>query len=159
MSVSLAKRPVICDDYRKLNSAVEFDSPFEVLPHGLVIAAHDVWAPVVEGETTPDGWAFVDGYSGQYGYRGPIMHVSEYLGGRMAADVMAEPGVYVVVEPNDDDPRCTVCDDPIEWSQEAFDRDGTEHVHSDGEHDHPADMSQESIGWALLRQLRAGVDY
>jgi len=44
-----------------------------------------------------DEWSFVDGFSGQYGYRGPIMHVSEYLGGGMADHVLETPGIYVVV--------------------------------------------------------------
>lgn len=45
---------------------------------------------------TSAGWDVLDGYSGQYGYRGPIMHASEFVSGRLEDDIMAEPGVYVV---------------------------------------------------------------
>lgn len=51
------------------------------------------------------GWEAMTGYTGQYGYRGPVMHSSEYIGGRMARDILAEPGLYValVVECEDDE--------------------------------------------------------
>lgn len=96
----------------ELNALTEFDCPFRVDDAGNVTTRVDgVWAPPVwhvEGEREPeiegDGWAFVDGYSGQDRYSGPVMHASEYLGGQMARDVLAEPGIYVlcVVEDMDD---------------------------------------------------------
>ncbi len=43
-----------------------------------------------------DGWELVNGYSGQHGYRGPVMHASEYIGGRLAAHILATPGDYAV---------------------------------------------------------------
>ena len=95
-----------------LNTAVEFDSPFRVTPEGEVESVYpDVFPPSayhVEGEREPDidglGWEFVDGYSGQHGYSGPVMHASEQLAGGMATDVLATPGVYslAVVEDLDD---------------------------------------------------------
>jgi hypothetical protein len=51
------------------------------------------------------GWeTFTDGYSGQYGYSGPIMHASEYIGGSLAEDIVRRPGLYaaVTVETLDD---------------------------------------------------------
>ena len=104
---------------QNLTDAIEFDGPFEVTPSGEVITrvggvyAPEVW--YVEGEREPDvmgsGWEFVDGYSGQHGYSGPVMHVSEFLGGRMAEDVLDTPGVYVVCAVEDlDDP-----DNPAGW--------------------------------------------
>lgn len=45
----------------------------------------------------PEGWSLMDGYSGQYGYSGPVMHVSEYIGGGMARDILATPGDYVAL--------------------------------------------------------------
>lgn len=45
------------------------------------------------------GWELMTGYTGQCLYNGPIMHVSEYVGGRLEDDIRATPGLYVVVEP------------------------------------------------------------
>jgi hypothetical protein len=54
-------------------------------------------------------WEPLSGYTGQYGYNGAVMHASEYLGGRLAADILDDPGVYVVVTvevmPTDDEPE------------------------------------------------------
>lgn len=110
----------------QLNGLVEFDSPFEVTADGEVVTPlSGVYAPSVyqysdeDGQSVGDpeidgeGWDFVDGYSGQSGYSGPVMHPSEYLGGGMARDVLAEPGIYAVtevVDPEDEDPG-----DPIGW--------------------------------------------
>jgi len=44
------------------------------------------------------GWELMTGYTSQYSYRGPIMHVSEFVGGRLADDILERPGLYVVVE-------------------------------------------------------------
>lgn len=104
-----------------LNSAVEFDSAFTI-GHtddaGLttIERADDVYAPEVYlytdkehngvGEEEIDlkpwneatSWEAITGYSGQYSYSGPTMHVSEYLGGTMARDVLADKGAtYVIV--------------------------------------------------------------
>jgi len=91
-----------------LNKIAEFDSPFLVDEEGNVHETKGIYAPSVyvycdedgqiEGEPEIDakGWSFVNGYSGQYSYAGPIMHPSEFLGGRMARDVLETPGVYVL---------------------------------------------------------------
>lgn len=106
-----------------LNGKVEFDSPFRIVGQmhdGRTVIenplAH-VYAPEVTlwtdkdhngvGEEEIDGtawngpqddWEVVNGYSGQYGYSGPTMHASEFLGGGMARDVLANVGaVYVLV--------------------------------------------------------------
>ena len=94
-------------------ASVEFDTPFIVRPGGTIEPAPAVYAPSVfhddETDVTVDGpdWRPLRGYTGQYGYSGAVMHPSEYLGGRLAADILAEPGVYVVVAvevmPDDDD--------------------------------------------------------
>lgn len=88
---------------KTLDDAVDFDSPFRVVGDGTIERAEHVFAPEVihvenehEPEISGSGWEFVDGYSGQYGYSGPVMHASEFLGGRMAEDVLDQPGVYVV---------------------------------------------------------------
>lgn len=50
-------------------------------------------------------WELLTGYTGQHGYNGPVMHPSEYIGGRMARDILDTPGVYVaVVVYADDEP-------------------------------------------------------
>lgn len=141
-----------------LSGAIEFDSPFRVvlptftvddegahranLLYGsatAVIETTDRYAP--EDVTLTDGvlgeltsgshatWTALDGFSGQYGYAGPCMHASEQLGGAMAADVLATPGVYVlliVTAPAED------CED------ETCD-------HEDGDHE------SEAAGWILAR--------
>jgi hypothetical protein len=45
----------------------------------------------------PEGWQLMKGYSGQYGYAGPVMHASEFIGGGMARDILATPGDYVAL--------------------------------------------------------------
>jgi hypothetical protein len=94
-----------------LNHMVEFDSPFRVIDSNHIdTSLPEVWAPSVYGFGDADGqiteretidgrdaWEFVDGYSGQYRYSGPVMHPSEFLGGGMARDVLAETGVTFVV--------------------------------------------------------------
>jgi hypothetical protein len=107
-------------DVTELNSFVEFDAPFRVMPDGSVDnSLPNVYAPSVYGYGDADGqvteretidgredWEFVDGFSGQYGYSGPVMHPSEFLGGGMARYVLETPGIYCVVgvyDMNDDD--------------------------------------------------------
>lgn len=80
----------------------EFDSVFEVLPEGVVIERHDVYAPSVFHDEGSDvyidskGWEPLTGYTGQHGYRGAVMHASEQFAGRIRNDVLATPGVYVL---------------------------------------------------------------
>jgi hypothetical protein len=44
-----------------------------------------------------NGWELLDGYSGQFGYRGPIMHSSEFIGGKMADHILENAGYYVAI--------------------------------------------------------------
>lgn len=86
-----------------LNESTSFHSPFLVLA-GSRIVSIDVEAPQVflyvdregngvgEEEVDDSTWVPVNGYSGQHGYRGPCMHSSESLGGRMARDVLVNIG-------------------------------------------------------------------
>lgn len=103
------------DEYAALRR-VEFDSPFRVGHSGRIYdRVEGVYAPEVFHSETDDveivssDWeAFSAGYTGQWGYNGPVMHQSEYLGGALADDILSTPGVYVVctveVLPSDDDP-------------------------------------------------------
>lgn len=46
-------------------------------------------------EPLPDGWEFLTGWTGQYGYSGMVMHSSEYVGGRLARHIRETAGYYV----------------------------------------------------------------
>jgi hypothetical protein len=85
-------------DPKDLNGWVEFDSPFEVDGEGNVRQKWELYVPsYFDDEIDGSGWeTWSQGYTGQYSYQGPVMHNSEYLGGRMASDLLAEPGVYVL---------------------------------------------------------------
>jgi len=91
-----------------LNAVMEFDHVIRVNEDGTVIDSPD--SPYMEvsmykgddGEwhddfQLPEGWQLMTGYSGQHGYSGPVMHVSEYIGGGMARDILTTPGDYVVM--------------------------------------------------------------
>lgn len=99
MPVDLCKRPVRGTRVSELSDAMEFDYPVEVLPGGIVVEGpRDLWAPELrDGELDSDRWELLDGYSGQQGYSGPIMHASELIGGGMARDILDTPGIYVAL--------------------------------------------------------------
>lgn len=128
-----------------LNDIMEFDHVVKVNSDGTVEnGPAGVYAPDVSVECADDdagsitreaeaemiryvesqGWELMTGYTGQYGYSGPIMHVSEYVGGMLADDILARPGLYVVVEPTG-----------IYPSEEAEERN-----------------AGEPIGWVILRR-------
>ena len=109
----------------ELNNAVEFDSPFFVLPgdsgrctvltypHTPIDPPMVLSVMLVEGGEPEldglDGWQPVTGYSGQHGYSGPVMHASEYLGGGMARDLLSGElgaGWFVITSVESD-----ACDD------------------------------------------------
>jgi hypothetical protein len=43
------------------------------------------------------GWTLLSGFTGQYGYNGPVMHASEYVGGGLERHIRETPGYYVVL--------------------------------------------------------------
>lgn len=90
-----------------LNAVMDFDHVIRVDHQGHV---HDdvkgVYAPEVTHEyphgddidiSGDDAWSLMNGYSGQDRYSGPIMHASEFIGGGMERDILANPGFYVAV--------------------------------------------------------------
>jgi hypothetical protein len=96
-----------------LNSVMEFDHVIRVNADGTVTDRVE-GAPYFDDALTcyltdpetyhweteinlPDGWTLMNGYSGQYSYSGPEMHQSEYIGGRMARDILETPGDYVAL--------------------------------------------------------------
>ena len=96
-----------------LSSAMDFDHPIRVNADGTISDAPGTYAPSLDSEDLDsDEWELVTGgYTQQYGYNGPIMYASEQIGGRLAEDILAEPGVYVSLVANaepdgdDDDPE------------------------------------------------------
>lgn len=97
-----------------LNAAMEFDHVIRVAAGGTVSDSPlDPYFDLHVVETSeghwedefsiPEGWELLRGYTGQYGYSGPVMHQSEYIGGGMAEHILETPGDYValVVESED----------------------------------------------------------
>lgn len=92
-------------DDMALSQLMEFDHVIEVSVDHVARGARASapFAPEVyhspghDVEVMGDRWEMLTGYTGQYGYRGAVMHSSEMLSGRMAADILAEPGLYVAV--------------------------------------------------------------
>jgi hypothetical protein len=98
-----------------LDSLMEVDHVVRVHPDGTITEPRDVHAPEVYVDTDADGqilpehdaamikmlrehgWILMNGYSGQQGYSGPIMHPSESIGGGIERDIRERPGLYVVV--------------------------------------------------------------
>lgn len=82
-----------------LNARMEIDHVIEVTDTGDVVDRSDMYAPSLYDsalETTSE-WTLLDGFSGQDRYSGPIMHASEYVGGRMATWILEHPGIYVAL--------------------------------------------------------------
>ena len=119
-------RPTVTPE--QLSEAMDFHHVIQVHDDGTLSAPADVYAPECYWNEYGDGqhiergtgWQLLDGYSGQHGYPGPIMHESESIGGRMARDILATPGLYVAVvcddlsdmDPDDDDAETT----PAGWA-------------------------------------------
>ena len=109
----------------KLNDVMEFDCPVVIDSDGEVSQsseyAPEVYWSSLDGEESDavmmeylarQGWVCLSGYTGQYGYRGPVMHASEFVGGAMERDILDNPGVYVllVVEDIEEDGG-----EPVGW--------------------------------------------
>lgn len=105
-------------DNRALNDIMEFDHVIEVHEDGSITDRSDLYAPECfygdDGKIDLGGspeWAPLDGYSGQDRYNGPIMHPSEYIGGRLEDNIRATAGIYVAVIVTDLDDE----DRPAGW--------------------------------------------
>lgn len=160
----------------ELNTVAEFDRVFRVNPDGTVtFPVESVHAPEVyhvDGQGHPHDvevhgadWQPLHGYTGQHGYNGAVMHASEYLGGRMADDVLASAGVYVVTSveclpnvryPHEWSPsgaRCTRCN--LVGTGDAENDGGCEgHPDYDPAEDMWDDYGPEPdpAGWIMLRR-------
>jgi hypothetical protein len=98
-----------------LNDMMQIDHVVRVHSDGTVTDATGVYAPELTMDSADDyqilaeheqdyaaqaerqGWDLMRGYTGQYGYRGVIMHPSEYIGGGLERDILARPGLYVAI--------------------------------------------------------------
>lgn len=88
-----------------LSDEMDFDHVVVVNPDGTlsefpsgVSAPESVWDNETGLQMDDDRWEAVSGgYTGQYGYNGPVMHPSEQLSGRLAQDILDRPGMYVTV--------------------------------------------------------------
>lgn len=92
-----------------LNALMEFDSVVRVT-NGTVERAIGIYAPDLQQwevsggdwqeEISGEGWTFLNGFSGQYDYSGPMMHSSEYIGGGLAEWIVSHDGYYVAIYPS-----------------------------------------------------------
>lgn len=98
---------------RALNDIMEFDHVIEVHADGSITDRPDVYAPdLYDDVIVASGWEFfTTGYSRQDGYAGPIMHASEFIGGRLEYDIRTTPGVYVALVAYYYDPDSDASDD------------------------------------------------
>lgn len=89
------------------------------------------WADNDGEHIESDEWEWWSrGYSGQWGYSGPVMHTSETLSGGMLDDLLANDGTYALVT--------------VEH-EECFDDDAGSHCDETCDH--------EPVGWAVLKRV------
>lgn len=84
--------------HEQLQQAMDFDHVIQVHADGTITDANGIYAPeLVDDDLSGEGWTLMSGYTGQQSYCGPVMHASEYIGGRLADDILAAPGYYVAI--------------------------------------------------------------
>lgn len=76
--------------------------------------------PFIDGKNMPGApkWEFYSvGYTGQFGVKksSPVMHASEYVGGRLAQDMITDGGTFAVVEVKAIGDLDTDEDDAVGW--------------------------------------------
>lgn len=139
-------------DMARINAAgmAEDRTDFELgehfrVEHGRLVATGDhseggemvLWSPgdyldiedLVQQSDAAHGWDMITGFSGQHGYSGPLMHVSEQFDGPMADAVRREAGMG-----------------------EVFKLIYVEHGDYDDEGDEMYDGEPQVAGWMLLRR-------
>ena len=123
-------------NHGSLDDFMEFDRVVAVHADGKTVEhSHAVYAPELDGEEILSSlpWTFVNGFSGQYGYGGPVMHPSEYIGGRLEKHILENPGFYTVVAvyPTFEEREAALddtglSDDPYGWAVLFLDFDDAE---------------------------------
>lgn len=111
-------------DVQALDRIMKTDRVIRSHGDGTVSVERGTYAPEVSCETDDDGqiskeddasmvasierqgWKVESGWSGQYLYSGPIMHVSEFVGGRVAEHVLETDGLWVAVDVYVDSDGC-----------------------------------------------------
>jgi hypothetical protein len=166
-------------DYTALSDLMEFEHPITVTDDGRVIDgpagvyAPDLYDDELSAGSIGDRWELLNGYSGQQSYAGPIMHPSEFIGGGMARDILAEPGTYVAVAAyysaeftheacGAGSVQCRFCDAAIMPDDDngqgfrwiAEDDETSDRVTCNGGHGYAHDPEdQEPDGWAVARLI------
>jgi hypothetical protein len=102
-------------------NAVEFDHPFAIYNGQVIEDIPGVYVPSVYNSDEADididsaYWvALSDGWTGQYGYNGPVMHPSEYIGEFIAnrlEEIAEDYKAFGITEVMDD----TDADNVIGW--------------------------------------------
>ena len=103
MSTTTNRRPVTAEE---LDAALSDYAVIYSHGDGTISDVSGVHAPEYDTEggtdpADPAGWDMLRGYTGQWGYNGPVMHASEYVGGALARDILDTPGTYTVVYVSD----------------------------------------------------------
>ncbi len=81
-----------------LNEIMSFDHVIRVDEFGQVHDAPDVYPPLLYGDDVYDSqWRLLRGWSRQFGYFGPMMHPSEFIGGALERFILETPGYYVAL--------------------------------------------------------------
>lgn len=81
-----------------LSERMDFDHVIQVNPDGWITEPKGVYGPeLIDDEIATSEWTLLDGFSGQQGYSGPMMHASEQIGGGLERHILANPGQYVAL--------------------------------------------------------------
>jgi len=90
---------------RELNDIMQFDLIVRVAEDGTITEPRDIHIyaeldVMPNGEddfSISEGWELLKGFTGQYGYNGPVMHPSEFIGGGLERHIRETPGYYVTL--------------------------------------------------------------
>ncbi|HZL81388.1 MAG TPA: hypothetical protein VFC06_05540 [Demequina sp.] len=100
----------------ELNVEMEFGGAYAIGKDGTIEHTGDYVPSFIDDRCDSEDWEPMHGFTNQYGYKGPVMHASEQLGGGMEDWVWEHPGTYAIVEAT-----YTVDEDGNELGMGAFD--------------------------------------
>lgn len=95
---------------QSLSDIMDFDHLVTVTADGRVRDSDTlVYFELIDGwlSSTSPGWTLLNGFSGQYGYSGPLMHSSEQIAGGLERHIRNTPGDYVALVNVDEDGEAT----------------------------------------------------